>query len=224
MTADRADRDFVFDLNSPRKRITDEAILASLRRLVVERGGNPPTTLHFDHWPHRACTAGTVSKRFGSWRKALDRIGLAAGARERQYDSLELMDNLESVWRELGYAPGRRQLAKHGAHISERPYQRVWGSVRNACNLLSQFKRGDISEGELFREQATNPRKTISLQVRWNVQKRDHYTCRHCGRRPPECVLEVDHIVPHALGGTDVEANLQTLCRDCNQGKKAQRE
>lgn len=33
--------------------------------------------------------------------------------------------------------------------------------------------------------------------------------------------LEVDHIVPHADGGTSTMANLQTLCRDCHLNKTA---
>jgi 5-methylcytosine-specific restriction endonuclease McrA len=32
--------------------------------------------------------------------------------------------------------------------------------------------------------------------------------------------VEVDHIVPVAKGGTNDIENLQTLCRNCNQGKK----
>jgi 5-methylcytosine-specific restriction endonuclease McrA len=36
---------------------------------------------------------------------------------------------------------------------------------------------------------------------------------------PREIVLEIDHRVPKAAGGTDDESNLVTSCRDCNRGK-----
>jgi 5-methylcytosine-specific restriction endonuclease McrA len=36
-------------------------------------------------------------------------------------------------------------------------------------------------------------------------------------------ILEVDHIVPKSLGGTDDESNLVTSCLRCNRGKGKQR-
>lgn len=38
--------------------------------------------------------------------------------------------------------------------------------------------------------------------------------CDHCGSR---YALEVDHIVPKAVGGSDHPENLRLLCRSCNQ-------
>jgi 5-methylcytosine-specific restriction enzyme A len=45
--------------------------------------------------------------------------------------------------------------------------------------------------------------------------------CQLCGRRPPEVILEVDHIFPVARGGTNDIGNLQALCRECNRAKGA---
>jgi hypothetical protein len=55
--------------------------------------------------------------------------------------------------------------------------------------------------------------------VRFEVFKRDNFTCRYCGRRSPDVLLEVDHIIPRAAGGTDDLENLTTSCWDCNHGK-----
>lgn len=55
--------------------------------------------------------------------------------------------------------------------------------------------------------------------VRFDVFKRDAFTCSYCGRRPPTVVLEVDHITPVAGGGTNDIDNLTTACWDCNHGK-----
>lgn len=60
---------------------------------------------------------------------------------------------------------------------------------------------------------------SISVRTRFEVFKRDEFTCQYCGRRSPEVVLEVDHIVPVATGGSDDEINLRTSCWDCNRGK-----
>ena len=62
-------------------------------------------------------------------------------------------------------------------------------------------------------------RKTISKSLRFEVFKRDRFTCQYCGKSAPEVVLEVDHITPVAEGGTNDLINLITSCRDCNRGK-----
>lgn len=62
-------------------------------------------------------------------------------------------------------------------------------------------------------------RKALSRRIRFEVFKRDSFTCQYCGRRPPEAVLEADHIIPVAEGGSDDLLNLVTACWDCNAGK-----
>lgn len=59
----------------------------------------------------------------------------------------------------------------------------------------------------------------ISVRTRFEVFKRDEFTCGYCGRKSPQVVLEVDHIVPVAGGGSDDLINLKTSCWDCNRGK-----
>jgi hypothetical protein len=59
----------------------------------------------------------------------------------------------------------------------------------------------------------------VSVRKRFEVFKRDDFTCRYCGRTSPAVVLEVDHIVPKAEGGSDDEMNLATSCWECNHGK-----
>ena len=60
---------------------------------------------------------------------------------------------------------------------------------------------------------------SISAKKRFEILKRDNFTCGYCSRTSPEVVLEVDHVVPKAVGGTDDSDNLTTACRDCNRGK-----
>lgn len=62
---------------------------------------------------------------------------------------------------------------------------------------------------------------SISVRVRFEVFKRDRFTCAYCGRTPPEVLLQADHVVPRAAGGTDDITNLITSCQTCNQGKAA---
>lgn len=62
-------------------------------------------------------------------------------------------------------------------------------------------------------------RKNLSKRQRFEVFKRDGFTCQYCGRKPPEAILEADHMVPVADGGDDHESNMVTSCQDCNRGK-----
>jgi len=59
----------------------------------------------------------------------------------------------------------------------------------------------------------------IRARARFEVFKRDRFTCTYCGRSAPDVLLQVDHIHPKAAGGTDDIDNLTTSCFDCNQGK-----
>lgn len=57
----------------------------------------------------------------------------------------------------------------------------------------------------------------VNKRTRYEVLKRDNFTCRYC--RSTEGELTVDHVVPVALGGADEPTNLVAACRDCNAGK-----
>ena len=59
----------------------------------------------------------------------------------------------------------------------------------------------------------------LSKKTRFEVFKRDGFTCQYCGKTPPTVILEVDHIDPKSNGGSDNTINLITACFDCNRGK-----
>jgi hypothetical protein len=64
-------------------------------------------------------------------------------------------------------------------------------------------------------------RKSISKKTRFEVFKRDSFTCQYCGRMAPDVILEIEHVNPVANGGENDLLNLVTSCRDCNSGKGA---
>lgn len=61
----------------------------------------------------------------------------------------------------------------------------------------------------------------LSKKARFLILHRDAFTCRYCGLSAPHVVLEVDHVIPRSLGGSNANANLVTSCWDCNRGKRA---
>jgi 5-methylcytosine-specific restriction endonuclease McrA len=91
-------------------------------------------------------------------------------------------------------------------------------------------------------------KRDLSAKKRFDVLKRDNFTCRYCGRSVSsedlpvsrksddpaldelmvqlklakyEVILEVDHVIPRSRGGGDDMDNLVTACKDCNRGKGA---
>lgn len=63
-------------------------------------------------------------------------------------------------------------------------------------------------------------RDPLPQSVRFDVLRRDNFSCRYCGKTSGTGVtLHVDHKVAVANGGTNLPDNLVTACSDCNFGK-----
>ncbi len=62
----------------------------------------------------------------------------------------------------------------------------------------------------------------VSKRLRFEILRRDNHSCRYCGENAsPTVNLTIDHVLPTALGGTDLADNLVAACKDCNAGKSA---
>jgi 5-methylcytosine-specific restriction enzyme A len=73
-----------------------------------------------------------------------------------------------------------------------------------------------------------NRARAVQVERRWNRRDRDRVlirdnwvcvTCKKIGRIT--LAAEVDHIIPLELGGSDGDANKQSLCRACHTEKTA---
>jgi len=75
--------------------------------------------------------------------------------------------------------------------------------------------RGDL----LLQKLVDMGRKSTGKRLRFEIFKRDNFTCQYCGSQPPDIVLVLDHIHPISKGGDNDPMNLITSCEPCNQGK-----
>jgi diadenosine tetraphosphate (Ap4A) HIT family hydrolase len=62
--------------------------------------------------------------------------------------------------------------------------------------------------------------RPISGSIRYEVLKRAAFRCELCGISAEVKNLEVDHINPRSLGGSDSIVNFQALCYSCNAAKR----
>ena len=59
----------------------------------------------------------------------------------------------------------------------------------------------------------------ISKKTRFEVLRRDKFTCQYCGATARDTALEIDHVKPVSGGGCNCLSNLVTACHACNRGK-----
>lgn len=64
-------------------------------------------------------------------------------------------------------------------------------------------------------------RKPLTNKQRFDIFKRDGFTCQYCGAHGPGTQLQIDHIEPVAKGGQCESGNFLTACKPCNSGKAA---
>ncbi len=62
------------------------------------------------------------------------------------------------------------------------------------------------------------PKKQIRFS-RYNIFARDRSTCQYCGRKYAKSELNLDHVIPRALGGKTIWENIVCSCVNCNRKK-----
>ena len=76
------------------------------------------------------------------------------------------------------------------------------------------------SRGERIFEHRRKTSGYISGSIKYQVLKRSKFHCELCGISADEKALEVDHIIPKNIGGSDDIDNFQALCYSCNAMKR----
>ncbi|MEK6936278.1 MAG: HNH endonuclease [Nanoarchaeota archaeon] len=99
--------------------------------------------------------------------------------------------------------------------------------IKNIINLeVLKYKLYLVLEEEKYKEwekskpksnQRENP---VPQKIRFEILKRDNFTCQYCGKKSPEVELEVDHIEPYSKTKNNNPENLISSCKDCNRGKR----
>jgi 5-methylcytosine-specific restriction endonuclease McrA len=202
--------------------VNDDALLADLKRVATVLEARTVSQPKYRGLGLYDDT--TISRRFGSWNKALLRADLEL-SNEVNLSEERLFENILALWQAYGRQPRRIELAQPPSRISQSPYNRKFGSWSAALDAFVEYANSTGIETKEDTQPAHGCLATgrdPSLRLRWRVMQRDRFTCCACGASPALKLgveLHVDHIVPWSKGGQTVIENLQTLCAACNLSK-----
>ena len=215
--------------------MTDEQLIAELQKVASEIKSDTLTVIQFN--AHSEIAASAITRRLGSWNKALQAAGLRPVNMGRRYTEDDYFENLLSVWTYLGRQPKYGEMDAEPSIIPPGAYEQRWGTWRKALRAFVQRVNADSDQTKGVQPlehksvievaprkpnlQPEDQRK-IPLGLRYNVLVRDHFKCVLCGNSPatdPGCKLHVDHILPFSKNGKTFQENLRTLCGACNIGK-----
>ena len=201
--------------------VTTADLLADIQRASESAGTRILSQALYSQ--HGKYDPTTVSRRFGSWNKALLASGLEI-ANEINYSDERLFENIMRLWEHYGRQPRRAELANPPSLISQGPYRRRFRGWMEALEQFIEYANSQdrIPPNPIEAASGHRTGRSPSLRLRFRILKRDNFSCRACGASPaltPGLELHVDHIVAWSLGGETIEENLQTLCEACNLGK-----
>lgn len=204
---------------------TQEDIIKELKRISNIIGKRPITKR--DVQKYGRVSYPTIYKKFGGLSKAVMAAELTPNICHDVTDR-QLLDALIDLWSQTlsreGRRPERRDLKRYNIPFSGDTYCRRFGSWKKALsavyNSVGQEEIINETQNDLTPEITTSRRGDISIRKRFLVFKRDEFTCVMCGRSGRGVKLEVDHKIPISKGGSDSLDNLQTLCFECNRGKR----
>jgi hypothetical protein len=201
----------------------DDSIIAELKRLASTLGQDTLTKSDINR--SGRVSYSLVQRRFGSLRQALQLAGLVPQRFMNGTDD-ELLAIIVQLWEQVlereGRIPHGRDLKSYGFPVSRDTYTRRFGSWRKTLIEAVQSVDAENVEQPVTRDEPVEPRKRgdLSIRKRFFVMKRDSFACVLCGASGHGVRLEIDHKLPFSKGGTDDFENLQTLCFDCNRGKR----
>src|SRR5262249_29876941 len=120
----------------------------------------------------------------------------------------------QTTWtKEARYLRGRlhERIGRKGQ--ARKDFARLAADEPHYRDVAELQREPDLSGSERYPK-----RQPIPHEVKDRVWRRDEGRCVSCGSQE---LLEFDHIIPLAMGGSNTERNLQLLCERCNREKAA---
>jgi 5-methylcytosine-specific restriction endonuclease McrA len=210
-----------FKLENYSRNTSDIELLDELRRVASILS---KATITIDEFNDNATFhSTTLSRRFGTWMKALDAAGLQR-TRNLNIANEALFENLAETWLKLGRQPKYNDLTKEHSRYSSGTYEKRFGTWRKALEAFVEWANSDEPKVLPSETPVGTPIKRGPRNINWRLRAlvlmRDGGRCQLCGAEAKDgAKLHIDHVIPWANGGETKLANLQALCEVCNIGK-----
>jgi hypothetical protein len=91
------------------------------------------------------------------------------------------------------------------------PSLEEWQQIIRQSDLKEVEVIGEDKSKKIILRKST---RNIETSVMWSVFRRDHFTCRYCGK--DDVPMTVDHVVLWEAMGPSIEKNLICSCKKCN--------
>ena len=212
--------EFIRPLNA---QVSEEEIILDLKSVAKQLAKESVTQLAYSKLGKYDYT--TVSRKFGTWNKAL-KVANLSFSNESNISDERLYENILKIWQHFGRQPRRRDLTSEISEFSQSPYNRRFMTWTNTLQSFVDYANGEDLKMPNPNANDINNKLKIGrdplLRLRYRVLQRDYFTCKQCGASPaknPNVVLHIDHIILWSKNGEAVLENLQTFCSDCNLGK-----
>lgn len=210
-----------FELEPHHRDIPDQELINDLVRVANDINAS---TVTIDTYNEKGrFHATTLTRRFGSWFKALELAGLKK-TRNLNISTESLFENLVEVWTKLGHQPKYNDLSKIVSLYSSGTYEKRFGTWRKALEAFVLWANEGISPPSIQIAPSGVVGRSGSRTANWRqraiVLMRDGAKCQLCGATPQSGArLHIDHVIPWSKGGETVLENLRVLCEQCNIGR-----
>lgn len=210
-----------FELEQHHRDIPNDELILEIRRIAILLNRPSVTIDQFNE--HGKFHSTTLSRRFGSWFKALEAAGLEK-TRNLHITNEQLFENLTTAWLKLGRQPKYQDLTKDNSLFSSGTYEKRFGTWRKALEAFIAWANEGINPETVPPSPSLNQHRRTPRNINWRLRAlvllRDGARCQLCGAEARNgATLHVDHVIPWSKGGETAFENLQVLCHVCNIGK-----
>ena len=198
---------------------TLEDLIEDLKSVYLQIGKEKLSIKDYDLYGN--FSSSTVSRKFGTWNKALNIAGISPC--NQFYGDEDFMANLRDVWLKLGKQPTRRDMDKRElSSITSTAYLRKFGTWYKALDVFATYICAndddmvfiDNTESKIKHKTKREPNDRLKVRV----LMRDGNRCQICGVKCNDGIHKIhfDHIIPWSKGGETTLENLRVLCSVCN--------
>lgn len=203
-----------FQLEEYYRNVPDKDLLSDI--IYVKEKLNKESLTKEDYNSYGKYSIGTIVNRFGTWNKALTKVGFSLNT-QMNISEDELFKNIEDVWIKLGRQPKYGEFKRPLSKYSVKAYEKRFGGWIKALEAFVNYINTEIYEGlpddsnqkeyviktNRDEEIIHKTKSKISDRLRFKILMRDGFTCAKCGRSPlkeRDVELHVDHILPWSKG------------------------